>query len=114
MRCRAAIHGGLSAAVALASGCQAVQDINKGPGYANGIDTATVDGTDNIEERVLPPVGYQCYPRYFVGDGYVYDVHGHYYKEHNGDWRILRSVPSLVRYQKPEVSNEPGCVQNLL
>jgi hypothetical protein len=63
---------------------------------------------------VLPPVGYECYPHYFVGDGYVYDVYGHYYKEHNGDWSILRSAPSLVKYQKPAVSNEPRCVQNPL
>ena len=114
MRCRAAVQRCLSAALALATACDAIQAINRGPGYANGVDTATVDGIDSVEQRVLPPVGYQCYPHYFTGDGYVYDVHGHYYKEHHGDWSALRSAPSLVRYQKPEVSNEPGCLQNSL
>jgi len=114
MRCRAAIHGGLSAALALATACDTIQAINKGPGYAVGDGTASVDGNDTDEQRVLPPVGYQCYPHYFVGDGYIYDVHGHFYKEHNGDWSTVRSVPSLVRYQMPEVSNEPRCVENRL
>ena len=76
----------------LATACRTIQAINNGPGYANGIDTATVGGSDNDEQRVLPPVGY----------------------DHNGDWSVLRSAPSLVRYQKPEVRSEPRCVENSL
>lgn len=103
MRRQAAIRGGLSAALALATACW-------GGGYSNGYGNVNVDGTE-MQAPVLPPVGYRCYPRYFVGDGYVYDVDGHYYKEHNGDWSVLRSPPSLVRYEKPEISNDRNCVQ---
>jgi hypothetical protein len=111
---RTAIRPSLTAALALVSACRTVQAIDRGPGgYDNGIENATVDGTDN-QGPVLPPVGYDCYPHYFVGDGYVYDVHGQYYKEQKGDWSLLRSAPSLVRYQKPEVSREPRCLENPL
>jgi len=109
MRSRAAT-GGLSAALALTTACWGINSIDSGPGYSNGYENVTVDGTD-AHAHVLPPVGYECYPHYFVRDGYVYDVHGHYYKEHNGDWTLLRGAPSLVRYQEPEMSNERRCVE---
>ena len=113
MRCRAAIQGGLSAALALTAACGDLDAIDRGPGYSNGYENVVVGGTET-EGHVLPPVGYQCYPHYLVRDGYVYDVHGHYYKEHNGDWSLLRGAPSLVRYQAPEVSHERRCVENPL
>jgi hypothetical protein len=94
----------------MATACSTLDAIDRGPGYFNGYENVGVDGTDT-KEHALPPVGYECYPHYFVGDGYVYNVHGHYYKEHNGDWTILRRAPSLVRYQEPEVSNERRCVE---
>lgn len=109
MRCEAAIWGGLGGTLALAIACGDVDVIEKGPGYSNGYGNVTVDGTDS-QAHVLPPVGYECYPHYFVSDGSVYDVHGHYYKEHDGHWSILRSAPSVVRYQKPKVRSEPPCV----
>jgi hypothetical protein len=102
----------LPAALALVTACGAFEDINRGPGYENGVDNSTVGGTDSEEQRVLPPVGYDCYPHYFVGDGYVYDVHGHYYKEHNGDWSKLRGPPTRVRYQQPEINKDPRCLLN--
>jgi len=105
MRLSAAISGGLSAALVLAPACG-------GAGYSNGYGNVNVDGTEN-QAPMVPPVGYECYPHYFVGDGYVYDVDGHYYKEHNGDWSMLRSAPSLVRYQQPEVSKDRRCVEPL-
>jgi hypothetical protein len=105
MRSRAAIRGGLPAALLLAAAC-----INRGPGYSNGYENVNVDGTDT-QAHVLPPVGYECYPHYLVHDGYVYDVNGHYYKEHNGDWSIVRRAPSMVRYQEPEVSNDRRCLE---
>jgi hypothetical protein len=103
MRARAAIRGALPAAVLLATAC-----IDRGPGYANGYGNENVDGTA-AQAHVLPPVGYDCYPHYFVRDGYVYDVNGHYYKEHDGHWIVLRGAPSLVAYQQPEVSNDRRC-----
>jgi hypothetical protein len=108
MRCRAAIRGGVTAALALATACSEIDAIDKGPGYYNGYENVTVTQADT-PGHVLPPVGYQCYPRYSTGDGYVYDVYGHYYKEHNGDWSLLRGAPSLVRDQQPEVSHDPRC-----
>jgi hypothetical protein len=105
MRSRAAIREALPAALILATGC-----INRGPGYANGYENVRVDGTD-AQAHVLPPIGSECYPHYLVRDGYVYDVDGHYYKEHNGDWTVLRGPPSLVRYQDPEVSDDPRCLE---
>ena len=94
----------------MATACSTLDAIDRGPGYFNGYENVGVDGTDT-KEHALPPVGYECYPHYFVGDGYVYNVHGHYYKEHNGNWSILRGAPSLVRYQEPEVSYERRCVE---
>ncbi len=108
MRCRAAIRGGVTTALALATACSEIDAVDKGPGYSNGYGNVTVAQYDP-PGHVLPPVGYECYPRYFAGDGYVYDVHGHYYKEHNGEWSVLRSAPSLVRDQRPEVSQDPRC-----
>jgi hypothetical protein len=105
MRSRAAIRASLPAALLLATAC-----INRGPGYSNGYENVNVDG-NNTPAHVLPPVGYECYPHYLVHDGYVYDVNGHYYKEHNGDWSVLRGAPSMVRYQEPEVSNERRCLE---
>jgi hypothetical protein len=96
-------------ALAVATACSTLDAIDKGPGYDDGYGNASVEAADS-PGHVLPPVGYQCYPRYAVRDGYVYDVYGHYYKEHNGDWSILRGAPSLVRYQEPEVSNDRRCV----
>jgi hypothetical protein len=109
MRCQVALRVGLSAALALTTACSGIDAIDRGPGYENGYGNTTVDGTDERPGHVLPPVGYQCYPHYFVGDGYVYDVHGYLYKEHDGEWSTLRSAPSLVRYQTPEVSRDPRC-----
>jgi hypothetical protein len=106
MRCRAAIRAGLPAALLLATAC-----IDRGPGYSNGYENVNVDGT-SPQSHVLPPVGYECYPHYFVRDGYVYDVNGHYYKEHDGNWSILRGAPSLVRYQDAEVSNDRRCFES--
>jgi hypothetical protein len=106
MRCRAAIRGGV-AALAVATACCNIN--NWGPGYSNGYGNVGVDGTDT-QMHAPPPVGYECYPHYFVGDGYVYEVQGHYYKEHNGNWSVLRNAPSLVRYQEPEVSHDRRCV----
>jgi hypothetical protein len=111
MRCRAAILlGGVSAALVLATACSEIDAIDKGPGYYNGYESVTVDGTDD-NGHVLPPVGYQCYPHYSTGNGYVYDVYGHYYKEHDGEWSLLRSAPSLVRYQTPQVGHDPRCLE---
>ncbi len=107
MRSRAAIREALPAALLLVAAC-----INRGPGYSSGYGNVNVDGTDT-QAHVLPPIGYNCYPHYFGRDGYVYDVHGHYYKEHNGDWSILRGAPSFVRYQEPEVSSDPRCLEPL-
>jgi hypothetical protein len=103
MQSSATLRGALSTVLALAGGCTSMDT-----GYSNGYGNVTVDGSES-QGHVLPPVGYQCYPHYFVRDGYVYDVYGHYYKEHNGHWSMLRSAPSLVRYQEPEVSNDPRC-----
>ena len=68
----------------------------------------TVDGSDS-ESHQLPPVGFQCSPRYPVHDAYVYDVNGHYYQEHDGHWTSLRWAPTEVRYERPEVRGGPGC-----
>jgi|HubBroStandDraft_5_1064220.scaffolds.fasta_scaffold1069977_1 hypothetical protein len=106
MRCRAAIRASLPAALLLATAC-----IDRGPGYSNGYGNVNVGSTYG-QGHALPPVGYECYPHYFARDGYVYDVHGHYYKEHDGNWSILRGAPSLVRYQEPEVSNDPRCLES--
>lgn len=97
------IRGGLLAAVLLATAC-----IDRGPGYSSGYGNVNIDGSDG-QGHVLPPVGYDCYPHYFVRDGYVYDVNGHYYKEHDGHWNRLLRAPSLVAYQQPEVSNDRRC-----
>jgi hypothetical protein len=105
MHSPAALRGALSTALAVATGC-----IDAGPGYSNGYENVTVDGSDT-QGHVPPPIGYECYPHYFVRDGYVYDVNGHYYKEHNGHWSILRGAPSLVRHQEPEVSNDRRCFE---
>jgi hypothetical protein len=107
MQSSATLRGALSIALALATGCA---NLDAGPGYSNGYGNVTVAGSD-VQNHVPPPVGYQCYPHYFVRDGYVYDVNGHYYKEHNGYWSTMRGTPSLVRYQEPEVSNDPRCTQ---
>ena len=103
MRCRAAIRQSLPAALLLATAC-----IDQGPGYSNGYGNVNVD---DPQAHVLPPVGYECYPHYLGPDGYVYDVHGHYYREHNGNWNILRGAPSLVRYQEAEFSNDRRCFE---
>jgi hypothetical protein len=95
----------------MATACSTIDAIDRGPGYSNGYGNVGVDSNSDTE-HVLPPLGYECYPHYFVGDGYVYDVYGHYYKEHNGDWTILRGAPSLVRYQEPDVSNDRPCLEN--
>jgi hypothetical protein len=105
MRSPAAIREGLPVALLLVTAC-----INGGPGYSNGYGHVNVDGTAS-PEHVLPPVGYDCYPHYFVRDGYVYDVNGYYYKQHNGYWSILRGAPSLVRYEEPEVSSDRHCLE---
>jgi hypothetical protein len=105
MQSRAALRQSLPAALLLAAAC-----INRGPGYSNGYGHVNVEGTDT-QAHVLPPVGYECYPHYFGRDGYVYDVHGHYYREHDGDWSILQGTPSVVRYQEPEVSNDRRCLE---
>jgi hypothetical protein len=105
MRPSAAIREALPAALLLATAC-----MNRGPGYSNGYGNVNVDGT-GTQAHVLPPVGYGCYPHYLARDGYVYDVNGHYYKEHNGEWSALRSAPSLVRYQEPEFSNDRSCLE---
>jgi len=106
MPSRAAIRASLPAALLLVTAC-----IDRGPGYSNGYGNVNVGSTYD-QGHALPPVGYECYPHYFARDGYVYDVHGHYYKEHDGNWSILRGAPSLVRYQEPEVSNDPRCLES--
>ncbi|HTB76438.1 MAG TPA: hypothetical protein VK762_24490 [Polyangiaceae bacterium] len=106
MRSRAAIRECLPAALLLATAC-----IDRGPGYGNSYGNVNVYGTAS-EAHVLPPIGYDCYPHYLARDGgYVYDVNGHYYKEHDGDWSVLRDAPSLVRYQTPEVSSDRRCLE---
>lgn len=102
---RASLTVALSAALALETACSA------GTGYDNGYGNVTVDGSDTSRVGRLPPVGYECYPRYRVRDGYVYDVHGHYYKEHNGDWSVVRSAPTEVRYEQPAVSDARHCFE---
>jgi hypothetical protein len=90
------------ALVALATACTS-------SGYSSGYDNVTVDGTQS-QEHQLPPVGYECYPRYRTRDGYVYNVNGVYYHERNGNWSILRSTPKQVRYEEPVISNERRCL----
>jgi hypothetical protein len=111
MRCRAPIVGGLAATLALTIGCDAFYAANRGPGYYNGWENVTVNTINESPGHVLPPIGYQCYPHYFDRNGTVYDVHGLYYKEHHGDWSILRGEPTLVRYQTPVVSHERRCLE---
>ena len=84
--------------------------LEDGAGYYNGYSNVNVNGTD-VEHRKLPPVGYQCYPHYVASDGNVYyDVYGHYFKEHNGDWTEMNGEPSKkVRYEQPVVSTDPQC-----
>jgi hypothetical protein len=103
MRSRAAIRVVLPAALLL-SAC-----IDAGPGYSNGYEHVNVDGS-YAHAEVLPPVGYYCYPHWFERDGYVYNVNGLYYKDHDGNWSIMRGAPSLVRYEEPELSNDPRCL----
>jgi hypothetical protein len=105
MRSRAAIYAGLTAALLLTTAC-----IDRGPGYSNGYGHVNVDGTAP-PAHVLPPIGYECYPHYLVRDAYIYDVNGYYYREHNGDWSVLRGAPSAVRYQEPEVSSDRRCLE---
>jgi hypothetical protein len=104
MRFLAALLGPLSTALALATGCMG---INAGPGYSNGYEHVSVEGSGS-QGHALPPVGYECYPHYPVRGGYVYDVNGYYYKEHNGSWTMMQYEPSQVRDQEPEVS-DPRC-----
>jgi hypothetical protein len=56
---------------------------------------ATVDGWDAAYVSAPPP-GIYGYPRYPFHDGYVYDVGGHYYHQHNGRWVAYRSRPPGV------------------
>lgn len=107
MRSRGPIGCAALAALALATACGWSE---WGEGYSNGYGNVTVDGTDT-SGRKLPPVGYECYPHYRVRGGYVYDVHGYYYKNVDGSWRILRSAPSEVRYEDPIVSGPRGCIE---
>jgi hypothetical protein len=104
MGSRGPIRCAALAALALATAC------GWGTGYSNGYGNVTVDGTDT-SGRKLPPVGYECYPHYRVKGGYVYDVHGYYYKNHDGSWSILRSAPSEVRYEDPIISGPPSCIE---
>ena len=55
----------------------------------------TVDGYDAAYVDVPPP-GIEVYPRYAVGDGYVYDVNGAYYHQHGERWVRYRSAPREV------------------
>jgi hypothetical protein len=102
---RASLRVALSAALALETACAG------GTGYSNGYGNVTVDGSDTGGTGRLPPVGYECYPHYRVRDGYVYDVDGHYYKEHNGYWSVVRSYPAEVRYEQPVISDARRCLE---
>jgi hypothetical protein len=97
-----------SAALALLTACASA------PGYDSGYGNVTVDGSDTGSHGRLPPIGYWCYPHYRVRDGYVYDVYGHYYKEHNGDWSAMRGAPSAVRsairYEPPVIGDTRACL----
>lgn len=53
---------------------------------------ATVDGYDATYVAAAPP-GIYAYPRYPFHDGYVYNVHGRYYHQHNGRWVAYRHAP---------------------
>jgi hypothetical protein len=110
MRSRGPIRCAALAALALATACSTLDAIDRGPGYFNGYGNVTVDGTDT-SGRTLPPVGYECYPHYRVKGGYVYDVHGYYYKNQDGSWSILRSAPSEVRYEDPILSGQRRCIE---
>ena len=55
----------------------------------------TVDGYDAAYVDVPPP-GIEVYPRYAVGDGYVYDVDGAYYHQHGQRWVRYRNAPREV------------------
>jgi hypothetical protein len=61
---------------------------------------ATVDGYD-AEYVDTPPANVAVYPQYTFADGYVYDVHGRYYHQHNGRWVAYRSAPrGMVRVER--------------
>ncbi len=98
---RASLGLGLWAALALAPACVT------GAGYYNGYGNVTVGGSEGNGR--MPPVGYQCYPRYRVRGGYAYDVYGRYYKVHDGNWSAMRGAPAEVRYETPVVTGGQGC-----
>jgi hypothetical protein len=81
-----------SVAVALAAGCA---------GYASvdGYDAAYIDN---------PPAGIEYYPRYAFHDGYVYDVRGHYYHQHDGRWVVYRNAPVEIAHAHPVVHDDRG------
>lgn len=70
----------------LATGCTAYADVD-------GYPAAYVDS---------PPIGIETYPRYAFHDGYVYDVRGRYYHQHNGHWAVYREAPREITHEHPE------------
>jgi hypothetical protein len=64
-------------------------------GYAD-VDGYPATYVDN------PPVGIETYPRYSFHDGYVYDVGGRYYHQHNGHWAVYRDAPREIAHEHPE------------
>jgi hypothetical protein len=61
---------------------------------------ATVDGYD-AEYVDNAPANVEVYPQYRFADGYVYDVHGRYYHQHEGRWVAYRSAPrGMVRVER--------------
>ena len=65
---------------------------------------------DGYQARYVqqPPPGVEYFPRYPFHDGYVYDVQGRYYHDHNGRWAVYRTAPGEIRNQHPGVRDERG------
>jgi hypothetical protein len=62
---------------------------------ACGTGYVGVDGYDAAYVQAPPP-GIDAYPRYSFRDGYVYDVNGRYYHQHEGRWVAFRHEPPEV------------------
>lgn len=60
-----------------------------------------VDGYDAAYVEAAP-VGIETYPRYAFRDGYVYDVNGRFYHQHNGRWVTYRTAPPEVARARAE------------
>ena len=82
----------LCAVVASAIGCTGYTELD-------GYEASYVD---------RPPPGIEYYPRYTFHDGYVYDVDGRYYHQHNGRWAVYHSAPAEIRGRHPEVRYDRG------